>query len=85
MPIPLSNYEITNAFLQNLLYRIQRRTDEDFAIDVVSTVIDTLQIKNNFFQYIQIIDNRYTDDFNHIQIDTKIDSISGCGTEKNNV
>jgi len=75
MPIPISNYKITNAFLQNLLYRIQRRTDENFAIEVVSTVIDTLQIKNNFFQYIQIIDNRFTDDFNHIQIDTKIDSI----------
>ncbi|OYT30159.1 hypothetical protein B6U98_00020 [Thermoplasmatales archaeon ex4572_165] len=70
-----SNYQITHAFLQNLLYRIQRRTDEDFAIDVIDTVVKKLKTKNDFFQYIHIIDNRSNDDFNHLQIDTEINSI----------
>ena len=70
-----SNWQISNEFLKHLLYRIQRRSNEEYAITVLYSVVDNLKTKNDFFQYIQIVDNRENDDFTHIKVNTDINSI----------
>jgi len=71
-----SNWQITNEFLKHLIFRIQRRSNEDYAVTVLYSVVDNLKIKNDFFQHIQIVDNRENDDFDHIKIDAEINSFS---------
>ena len=70
-----SNWQITNEFLKHLIYRIQRRSNEDYAVSILYSVVDNLKSKNDFFQHIQIVDNRENDDFNHIKVNIDINSI----------
>ncbi len=74
MPEP-TNFEIAKIVMQTLHNRIKRRSDEEHAIKILSSVVQQLQRKYDFLKYIKIVDNRYHDEFNIVHIDKEINSV----------
>jgi citrate lyase gamma subunit len=74
MPEP-TNFEIAKNVMQTLHNRIKRRSDEEHAIKILSSVVQQLQRKYDFLKYIKIVDNRYHDEFNIVHIDKEINSV----------
>jgi hypothetical protein len=71
----VDNYQIAQNVMNTLVKKITRRSNEDNAIKVLRTVIANLENHYDFINYIQIVDNRYNDDFNLFRVDKNINSV----------
>ena len=70
-----SNYDMADVVMQNLVKKIIRRSDEEIALKTLDFVLVKLRKSYDFLNYIQVVDNRYNDDFNLIHIDKEINNV----------
>ena len=70
-----TNLEIAKKVMQTLHNRIKRRSDEEHAIKLLTSVVSQIERKYDFLKHIKIVDNRYHDDFEIIQINDEINTV----------